>query len=96
MEYAERALGSLAEDISAAGFKLGEVVGLERAAKLVLDMAKEEFGKGKDTRATELRTLSQTLESVAKETRSNHESYRTASQAAFAELSRRDEVPLEQ
>jgi hypothetical protein len=96
MEYADRTLVKLGEDISAASFKLGEVGGLERAATMVLNMAKEEFGKGKDTRATELRTLAQTLDSLAKETRSQHEGYRTVSQAAFTELGRRDEVTLEQ
>jgi hypothetical protein len=96
MEYAERSLVKLGEDISAASFKLGEVGGLERAASVVLNMAKDEFGKGKDTRATELRALAQNLDSLAKEARSQHEGYRTVSQAAFTELGRRDAVALEQ
>ena len=96
MEYKEVSLTALGEAISTSDFKLGEVVGLEKAATLLLDMSKTAFAEGKDERAFELRELSRTLKEQAKLSRTENEHYSVARRNAFAELTRRDELTIQQ
>lgn len=89
-------LATLGEHISTADFRLGEAVGMEKAAALVLELSKAAFGEGNDKRAHEMRDISRMLKEKALMAREETSEFAAVRRSAFDELARRDSAPVTQ
>jgi hypothetical protein len=92
MEYADMTLAGLGEVVSSADFNLGQAVGFENAATLILEMSKTAFAEEKDQRAVELRDLARLLREKGTQKRQENGGHLDHRRKAFDELSRRDEL----
>lgn len=99
-EFTQDSLGDIGEVIQGASFCAGQVSGKQSmktfCVNIILEAAKIAFANGKDEKAQELRSLSRQVEGVADKDivllqKLVSDSYRPREQAAFAELTRRDE-----